>query len=180
MRKPRGRLIRSAFCARLALQPLASTDSMRLLFVCLGNICRSPVLAAVVAEHARRAGVDWTVDSAGTGDWHVGEGADPRSVASAQRRGYALAAHRARQLHRDDYRRYDALLAADAANLREIERRSPPDASARIALALEFAGVASLREVPDPYYGGAAGFEQVIDLAEAVARALLAKHATRA
>ncbi|MDC8012347.1 low molecular weight protein-tyrosine-phosphatase [Tahibacter soli] len=153
---------------------------MKILFVCLGNICRSPVLAAVVAEHARRANLDWTIESAGTGDWHVGEGADPRTVASAQRRGYALAAHRARQLHRDDFRRYDALLAADAANLREIERRRPADATAQVALALEFAGVASPREVPDPYYGSAAGFEQVIDLAEHVARALLAKHAARA
>lgn len=153
---------------------------MRLLFVCLGNICRSPVLAAVVAEHARRAGLAWTVESAGTGDWHVGEGADSRTVASAQRRGYALAAHRARQLHRDDFRRYDALLAADAANLREIERRRPSDASAQVALALEFAGIASPREVPDPYYGAAAGFEQVIDLAEQVAQALLARHASRA
>lgn len=153
---------------------------MKILFVCLGNICRSPVLAAVVAEHARRANLDWTIESAGTGDWHVGEGADPRTIASAQRRGYALAAHRARQLHRDDFRRYDALLAADAANLREIERRRPADATAQVALALEFAGVASPREVPDPYYGSAAGFEQVIDLAEHVARALLVKHAARA
>jgi protein-tyrosine phosphatase len=153
---------------------------MRLLFVCLGNICRSPVLAAVVAEHARRANLAWTVDSVGTGDWHVGDGADPRSVASALRRGYALAAHRARQLHRDDYRRYDVLLAADAANLREIERRRPADASARITLALEFAGIATPREVPDPYYGGADGFERVIDLAEEVARRLLADRVPRA
>jgi protein-tyrosine phosphatase len=153
---------------------------MRILIVCLGNICRSPVLAAVVAEHARRAGHDWTVESAGTGDWHVGEGADPRTVTSAQRRGYALAAHRARQLARDDYRRYDAVLAADAANLREIERRRPADASAQIALVLEYAGVASPLEVPDPYYGGAEGFERVIDLAEQVAQALLARHARRA
>ena len=91
-----------------------------------------------------------------------------------------LAAHRARQLHRDDFRRYDALLAADGANLREIERRRPPDATAQIAPALEFAGVAAPFEVPDPYYGAAAGFEQVIDLAEQVARALLAKPASRA
>ena len=153
---------------------------MRILFVCLGNICRSPVLAAVVAEHARREGLAWTVESAGTGDWHVGEGADPRTLASAQRRGYALAAHRARHLHRDDYRRYDVLLAADAANLREIERRRPADATAQVALALDWVGVADPREVPDPYYGGADGFERVVDLAERVAAALLARHASRA
>ena len=148
---------------------------MKILFVCLGNICRSPVLAEVLREHVRRAGLDWTIDSVGTGDWHVGQGADPRSVTSARRRGYALDAHRARQLGREDYKVYDVLLAADAANLREIERRRPGDARAQAALALEYAGLPGLREVPDPYYGGDAGFDHVIDLAESVARALLAR-----
>jgi protein-tyrosine phosphatase len=153
---------------------------MRILFVCLGNICRSPVLAEVLREHVRRAGLDWTVDSVGTGDWHVGQGADPRTVASARRRGYALDAHRARQLGAGDYKVYDVLLAADAANLREIARRRPRDARAQAALALEYAGIGAALDVPDPYYGGDAGFEQVIDLAEQVAAALLAKHAPRA
>lgn len=142
---------------------------MRILFVCLGNICRSPVLEAVLRTQAARAGFDWRIASAGTGDWHVGQGADPRSCASARRRGYALDAHRARQLCAADYRDYDWLLAADRANLAEIARRRPAAATAQAALALSHAGIMQPLEVPDPYYGAAAGFDSVIDLAEALA-----------
>lgn len=148
---------------------------MRILVVCLGNICRSPVLEAVLRAHVRRAGLAWEIASAGTGDWHVGHPADPRSCASAARRGYPLDAHRARQLSSADFHDYDWLLAADRANLAEIQRRRPADASARIALALEFAGLAAPHEVPDPYYGEAAGFDSVIDLAEAFARGAIAR-----
>lgn len=146
---------------------------MRILFVCLGNICRSPVLEAVLRTQAARAGLDWRIASAGTGDWHVGQGADPRSCASALRRGYALDAHRARQLCAADYRDYDWLLAADRANLAEIARRRPATATAQAALALSHAGIAQPIEVPDPYYGTAAGFDSVIDLAEAFARSVI-------
>ncbi len=142
---------------------------MKILFVCLGNICRSPVLEAVLRTQAANAGLDWRIASAGTGDWHVGQGADPRSCASALRRGYALDAHRARQLCADDYRDYDWLLAADRANLAEIARRRPAAATAQTALALAHAGITQPVEVPDPYYGAAAGFDRVIDLAEAFA-----------
>jgi protein-tyrosine phosphatase len=150
---------------------------MKILIVCLGNICRSPVLEAVLRVHAQNAGLDWEIASAGTGDWHVGRGADPRSGTSAQRRGYSLAAHRARQLCAADYRRYDWLLAADRSNLAEIQRRRPADATAQIALALGYAGLAQPIDVPDPYYGNAAGFDAVIDLAEAFARAIVAQGA---
>lgn len=148
---------------------------MKMLIVCLGNICRSPVLEAVLRTHLANAGLDWQVASAGTGDWHVGHGADPRSCASALRRGYALDRHRARQLSDADYRDYDWLLAADRANLAEIRRRRPSDATAQVALALAYAGVASPADVPDPYYGNAAGFDAVIDLAEAFARGAIAR-----
>lgn len=146
---------------------------MNILFVCLGNICRSPVLEAVLRTQAVRAGLDWQIASAGTGDWHVGQGADPRSCASALRRGYSLDAHRARQLRAGDYRDYDWLLAADRANLAEIARRRPATASAQAALVLSHAGIAQPLEVPDPYHGGAAGFDRVIDLAEAFARKVI-------
>ncbi|HSX61894.1 MAG TPA: low molecular weight protein-tyrosine-phosphatase [Tahibacter sp.] len=150
---------------------------MKILFVCLGNICRSPVLEAVLRAHAEKAGLDWEIASCGTGDWHLGHGADPRSRASAQRRGYSLAAHRARQLCAADFRRYDWLLAADRSNLAEIVRRRPADATARVALALAHAGLPQPLDVPDPYYGNAEGFEAVVDLAEAIARAIVARDA---
>jgi protein-tyrosine phosphatase len=147
---------------------------MKILVVCLGNICRSPVLEAVLRTHAQNAGLDWEIGSAGTGGWHAGQGADPRSCASALRRGYSLDAHRARQLCAADYRRYDWLLAADRSNHAEILRRRPADATAQIALALDYAGLTQPLEVPDPYYGNAAGFDAVIDLAEVFARSLVA------
>lgn len=148
---------------------------MKILVVCLGNICRSPVLEAVLRVRANAAGLDWEIASAGTGDWHVGRGADPRSCASALRRGYSLATHRARQLSAADYRAYDWLLAADRSNLAEIRRRRPADATAQMALALAHAGLTQPLEVPDPYYGAADGFETVIDLAETFAQALIAR-----
>lgn len=149
---------------------------MKILFVCLGNICRSPVLEAVLRQQAERAGRhDWQIASCGTGGWHAGEGADPRSCASAAQRGYSLDTHRARQLCAADYSDFDWLLAADNDNLVEIHRRRPPRASARAELALAFAGLASPREVPDPYYGNAAGFDRVIDLAEEFARRVLSR-----
>lgn len=148
---------------------------MKILVVCLGNICRSPVLEAVLRAQANAAGLDWEIASAGTGDWHVGRGADPRSDASAQRRGYSLAAHRARQLCAADYRAFDWLLAADRSNLAEMRRRRPADATAQMALALAHAGLPQPHDVPDPYYGEADGFETVIDLAEAFAQALIGR-----
>ncbi|MBL8298944.1 MAG: low molecular weight phosphotyrosine protein phosphatase [Rhodanobacteraceae bacterium] len=141
----------------------------------MGNICRSPVLETVLRAHTQQAGFDWEIASAGTGDWHLGQGADPRSLASALRRGYSLEAHRARQLCAGDYRHYDWLLAADRSNLVEIQRRRPADATAQSALALAFANLALPPEVPDPYYGQAADFDAVIDLAEAFSRAVVAR-----
>lgn len=146
---------------------------MKILFVCLGNICRSPVLEAVLRTQMQRAGLDWQVASCGTGDWHLGQGADPRSCASALRRGYSLQTHRARQLAAADYHEHDWLLAADRSNLAELQRRRPAAASAQLSLALPYAGIATPQEVPDPYYGGEAGFDAVIDLAEAFAQRVI-------
>jgi protein-tyrosine phosphatase len=151
---------------------------MKILFVCLGNICRSPVLEAVLREQVRRAGRQgWHIASCGTGGWHAGEGADPRSCASAARRGYSLQTHRARQLRTADFSDFDWLLAADNDNLAEINRRRPAGTTAQVRLALAFAGLSSPQEVPDPYYGDAAGFDRVIDLAESFALRLLGRDA---
>jgi len=145
------------------------------LFVCLGNICRSPtaegVLRVIAAREFPALALD--IDSAGTADYHVGEPPDRRTVAAARRRGYDLAGLRARQVRPEDFNRFDYLLAMDHANLAELETRRPTDASARLALFLEFAPEAATLEVPDPYYGGTEDFEHVLDLCESAARGLL-------
>ncbi|MEO8672934.1 MAG: low molecular weight protein-tyrosine-phosphatase [Tahibacter sp.] len=149
---------------------------MRILFVCLGNICRSPILEAVLRERAARAGLVCTVASVGTGNWHVGAPADARAVAACARRGYQLEAHRARQLAPGDYTDHDWLLAADAANLVELGRRRPAGASARLSLALAYADILHPRDVADPYYGDDADFDRVVVLAERVADAVVRRH----
>jgi protein-tyrosine phosphatase len=144
------------------------------LFVCLGNICRSPTAEGVLRAIAAREypGLMLEVDSAGTADFHVGEPPDRRTVAAARRRGYDLAGLRARQVQREDFNRFDYVLAMDRANLAALERLRPTDSSARLALFLEFAPEA-VPEVPDPYYGGVEDFERVLDLCESGARGLL-------
>src|SRR5690349_3485697 len=144
------------------------------LFVCLGNICRSPTAEGVLRAVAAREypGLMLEVDSAGTADYHVGEPPDRRTVAAARRRGYDLAGLRARQVRPEDFHRFDYVLAMDRANLAALERLRPSDANARLALFLEFAPE-SVAEVPDPYYGGDEDFERVLDLCESGARGLL-------
>jgi len=122
------------------------------------------------------------VDSAGTAAYHVGEAPDARTRAAARRRGYDLGQLRARVLEPADFERFDLLLAMDEDNLEELRRRAPARAQARLRLFLEFAPEQDTREVPDPYYGGANGFEEVLDLVETAARGLLAhlRQGTRA
>lgn len=134
-----------------------------ILFVCLGNICRSPLAEAVARAEFARFGLDVPVASAGTGDWHVGGGADPRAVAIAAEAGYDLGAHRARQVCVEDFARYERVLAMDSANLRVLRQlgaaaRTPP------ALFLEYAGFTAPREVPDPYTGSLDDFRAVLTL----------------
>ena len=150
------------------------------LFVCLGNICRSPTAEGVLRSIAAREfpGLNLDIDSAGTADYHVGEPPDRRTVAVARRRGYDLAGLRARQVQRDDFSRFNYVLAMDRANLVELERLRPQGASTRLALFLEFAPEAPELEVPDPYYGGVEDFERVLDLCETAARGLLANLAS--
>ena len=119
------------------------------------------------------AGLDVEVDSAGTHGYHMGAPPDERSQAHAARRGYDLSALRARQLVAQDFSRFDLVLAMDADNLAHAERLCPPAQRHRLKLLLDFAPQAGKRQVPDPYYGGAAGFEEVLDLVEAACDALV-------
>ena len=150
---------------------------MRILFVCLGNICRSPTAEAVLRELAAREAPELTleVDSAGTAEYHVGQPPDPRTRAAAARRGYDLSALRARTVESIDFERFDLILAMDRDNLKALRRRAPSHAHERLRLFLEFSPDAAPEDVPDPYYGGPNGFEEVLDLVEAATRGLL-KH----
>ena len=148
---------------------------MRVLFVCMGNICRSPTAEGVFREHARRhaPGLDIEIDSAGTHAYHVGEPPDPRTIAAATRRGIDLTGLRARQVHDDDFERFDLILAMDRLNHATLLDRSPPEHHERIRTLLEFAGKTAPADVPDPYYGGARGFDDVLDLVESAVEGLL-------
>lgn len=146
------------------------------LFVCLGNICRSPLVEAVARDRFADAGLSVQVASCGTGGWHVGETADPRAIQAAQRAGYDLTPHRARQLEPDDYARHDLILCMDGDNLAEVRsRRRGTTDQAVMALFLDFAGVEPGGEVPDPYYGGEGGFRHVVGLAEQGVDGLIAR-----
>ncbi|UVE19234.1 low molecular weight phosphotyrosine protein phosphatase [Pseudomonas sp. LS44] len=149
---------------------------MRVLFVCLGNICRSPTAEGVFRRKLSEAGLAErvTVDSAGTGDWHIGKAADARTSLAARQRGYDLSALRARQVEVADFSRFDLILAMDHSNLRDLQRMQPAVAQAELDLYLRRYDL-PLDEVPDPYYGGADGFEQVLDLIEQASDALLAE-----
>lgn len=149
---------------------------IRILFVCLGNICRSPTAEAVFRARANKIGLlpHLQIDSCGTGDWHIGKSPDGRSQRAAATRGYDLSTLTARQLAASDFERFDFILAMDAANLRDIKALRPSDCSAHVARFLDYHPDANQGDVPDPYYGGDQGFDQVLDLIEAAADGLLA------
>ena len=149
----------------------------RVLFVCLGNICRSPTAEGVFRRLVRDEGLDGRIeiDSAGTGDWHVGEPPDARATEAADARGIDLAGS-ARQFRPEDFRRFDLILAMDGENRRDLLRLAPDDdARAKVRLFREFdpAADGGDLDVPDPYFGGERGFEHVLDLVDAAARGLL-------
>ena len=149
---------------------------MRLLFVCLGNICRSPTAEGVMRHVLREEGLEDAVevDSAGTGSWHVGHGPDERSAAAALRRGIRLDGA-ARQVARGDFSSFDLLLAADASNRAALlDLAGNDDDRARVRMLREFDPEAGGDlDVPDPYYGGESGFEDVLDIVERSCRGLL-------
>lgn len=147
---------------------------MNVLFVCLGNICRSPTVEGVARQLAARDAphLGLVFDSAGTADYHVGHAPDPRSQRHAMARGYDISKLRARQVAAEDFHRFDLLLAMDEQNLRELRALAPRGQADRAQLFLSYLQQADYRAVPDPYYGGPAGFETVLDLAERGSRAL--------
>lgn len=153
------------------------TETVSVLFVCLGNICRSPTAEGLFRRCVEEAGLAdrVRVDSAGTVDFHVGDPPDPRTVAAAARRAADLSGLRARQVSASDFDTFDYVLAMDDSNLRHLRERCPAQRVERLRLFLEFADPpVEEREVPDPYHGGPQGFEYVLDLVEAGARGLLA------
>ena len=144
---------------------------MKVLFVCLGNICRSPTAEGLFRHHAQEAGLVVEVDSAGTSGWHDGDPPDRRSVAEAARRGIDLSWQRSRKLVADDFAVFDHVIAMDRANLANIEAVRPPSATANVALLLDYLPGQPLREVPDPYYHD--GFDTVFDLIDEATRAMV-------
>jgi protein-tyrosine phosphatase len=155
---------------------------MKLLFVCLGNICRSPTAEGVMRKLVRERGLEEqvTIDSAGTGHWHVGSSPDERATAAAARRGIALEGA-ARQVRASDFDEYDLILAADRENVAALRALAPDEeARAKVRLLREFdpASGGDL-DVPDPYYGAAGGFDEVLDLVEAACAGLLDEVAAR-
>ncbi|MGB0498621.1 MAG: low molecular weight protein-tyrosine-phosphatase [Rubricella sp.] len=143
----------------------------RLLFVCLGNICRSPTAEAIAK--ARAAGIGLEVESAGLAGWHVGEPPDPRSVKAGAARGYDLTPIRARRVRPSDFHLFDRIIAMDASNLEALRAMAPADSRAALALVRDFAGGATGLDVPDPYYDG--NFDAVIDMLEEAIDGLLAE-----
>ncbi len=148
---------------------------VKVLFVCMGNICRSPTAEAVFRHYVDKAGLleHISIDSAGTHDYHIGDAPDARTQRAAKQRGYDMSKLRGRQVEAGDFVRFDYVLAMDEANLSILQRLRPHDAQSHLGLFLEFAEYHKEREVPDPYYGGADGFERVLDMVEDAAAGLL-------
>ncbi len=144
--------------------------------VCLGNLCRSPTAEAVLRKKVHEAGLDdrIEVDSAGTADYHVNSPPDRRAVAHGERRGLEMSRLRGRQVESADFDRFDFILAMDEDNLANLQRIRPAGSLAKVALLMSYAPQADVREVPDPYYGGADGFESVLDLVELAADGFIA------
>ncbi len=147
---------------------------INILFVCMGNICRSPTAEGVFRHFVQEAGLDdrIRIDSAGTHAYHTGEPADRRASAAAEQRGYSLADIRARRVQTKDFESFDYIIAMDRLNQVTLVDQADTEHHDKIRLFLEFASVPE-DDVPDPYYGGAAGFERVLDLVETASRGLL-------
>lgn len=148
---------------------------MKILFVCMGNICRSPTAEAVFRHALSNDDLHLVteIDSAGTHGYHIGAAPDRRAIAAAQSRGIDLSQLRARAVDDADFERFDLILAMDNENLNLLRRRAANKFHDRIRLVMDFAPEAYAREVPDPYYGGTKGFEEVLDLLEQATQGLL-------
>jgi protein-tyrosine phosphatase len=146
-----------------------------ILFVCLGNICRSPLAEAAMKSAAKRAGLELEIDSAGTGDWHVGNPPDRRAQAVADAHGSDISTLQARQVDEDDFRRFDLIFALDRANLAALQAIQPTDGSAKLALLLDTVAGREGEDVHDPYYGGDVGFEETWSDVTAAADAIVGR-----
>ena len=148
--------------------------STSVLFVCLGNICRSPLAEAAFRREAERVGLDVEIDSAGTGDWHIGSPPDARAAAVAKRHGVDISHLRGRKVTSEDFRRFDHIIALDAENLSELKRLQPKDAKAELSLLLDHVEGREGQAVADPYYGESGHFDEtwrdVTEAARALAR----------
>lgn len=133
--------------------------TVKVLFVCLGNICRSPLAEAAFRAEAERIGLGAEVDSAGTGDWHRGQAPDRRAIAAARRNGADISGLRARQVTRDDFDRFDEIVALDEENLADLERLRPEGAKAILSMLLDHAPGREGQAVADPYHGGDGHFD---------------------
>lgn len=156
---------------------MPKVEAVHVLFVCLGNICRSPTAEGVFRHlcegEGEGIGSSVTVDSAGTAAYHIGKPPDERAQAAALQRGIDLSGQSARRVVAQDFDRFDYILAMDEENLQNLRNICPPQRMSRVSLFLDFAPGQVIREVPDPYYGGEEGFEMVLDLAEAASRGLI-------
>ncbi|HRJ62515.1 MAG TPA: low molecular weight protein-tyrosine-phosphatase [Azospirillaceae bacterium] len=151
---------------------------VKVLFVCTGNICRSPTAEGVFRAKAAAAGLGDRVgiDSAGTHSYHVGEAPDPRSVRAAAVRGFDLSGQRARRVSANDFRTFDLILALDRGHLDALKMMEPPSSRAKVCLLMDFAPPPLAgKDVPDPYYGDGEGFERVLDMIEAASDGLAAE-----
>jgi protein-tyrosine phosphatase len=146
------------------------------LFVCMGNICRSPTAEGVFRHRAAKAGLDdyFVIDSAGTHGYHVGEPPDARSMEFAAKRGYDLSAQRSRKVAASDFEKFDHVLAMDHDNLRLLTEACPPQHRHKLGLFMAHAGNSGSDVVPDPYYGGGKGFDLVLDYIEDASDGLIA------
>ncbi len=144
----------------------------KVLVVCLGNICRSPTAEAVLRAKAKQRNIDIDIDSAGTAAYHCGNPPDKRSQAAALKRGYSFKGIHARQVEQGDFDYFDLILAADRQNLADLNALCPVHLQYKLALFLSYSD-SDIEEIPDPYYGGANGFEQVLDLIEDASEKLL-------
>jgi protein-tyrosine phosphatase len=149
----------------------------RLLFICLGNICRSPMAEGVFRRVAEEEGVAdrFEIDSAGMGEWHIGQAPDTRAQAAALNRGMDISTQSARQVTQADFDRFDLLLAMDGSNFAELTQLAPKSARHKVRRFLDYAPHLSTQDVPDPFYGGSEGFDHALDLIEEAARGLLAE-----
>lgn len=154
--------------------PLTEGIELRILFVCLGNICRSPAAEGVARDLAREAGLDWQFDSCGTGRWHIGEPPYGPMQAAAGQRGIDLSDLRARQLQRADFGRFDLIVPLDRDNMRDVQAMQPAGDDTPVRLLMEFAPELGVQDVPDPYY--TRDFDGALDLIRAGCAALIAAH----